>query len=1115
MKKVIVKSETLRGILALLSAVVFFESAQALSLPTVSAPVKGAWIGTFSVATNYAFSTGTPLVMLWSNDECDRCTAFKESLSKPAFTRWQADQPYVFCYVEGVGGSDQKKNKGAKSFTVNAGGYGKKITNGYPMISLLWLEDGIVKSVATFSGRPGKMGVEKQTEMYQEFIGAIETAFADYGKSDLGRFPVTGGENDRFEAVPSTGTARIPVDRAMAGNVATNRLNVFNGGKQVFATEVVWPADGTRTIVDLPLQNIGGLVYDGGSSLNMVLTSPTDGTTTNGVLHLLPEGENSISNPYFPGERTVSNLDWADWTLDWTLVTNKIKAANAAGNKAYALAVFSGTLWCPYCKGIESSLFSSDEFSQWLRKNNVQLALFDQALSQSDAYAGGGHLLTYSAGLDHFSGVEHQLTSGAAYLTRHGLTEDDDEVRSVVARTGRLTVDWREPGSTAVRLSNPTILLLNADGEILGRLNAWRDRNKVLGDDVRYYDPKENIARLDELLKLVDRGENDDYASTTTLKHQIGSSADATLQVNSSKRYWDLEGALPGNFMLTRTDSSENPVVFTLYADGQSVATGTDAIEMKLTARMIESGNLRLGVSTTAFSSSANPLVSKIQGGGSFIVSFSTAIEPAAVVDSAVLPKSFTASVVLEELDVADGQKVSVRKTSGKLPSGVRIKYDSKTKSILLYGTPSKVTDPITFAYTVTITTGRVKETLEPVEVTVAVFDPAEINPYLGVARSTTIPLVGLGDTLVGTLTVSITARNRVSVKYAGISKKSLSFSGAWSELSEDGTVSLRLERQGVLLTLALDANGLLTAQLDGVTPTYSDLVTSGVASFSGTAKLGSDFSPFKGYYTVVLPVEDGGVAGTGYLTLTFDSPSSVKKGTVRYSVFLPNGRTMSGNSTLSLDPTDPDFALLPILKRSSADVFSALVRLQANGHRFYADDETVRVVLADESVVPCWRHAEQSDIQVRSLGLYGGWYPKGTTVPEWLVLFETQQTPFSLAVISPEEGVVSGRYGELAELPSATLLPDGKKGFLVAEGTGGVRISFNRNTGVFSGSGQLVFEDGKSIKGSYKGVLTPGWLDCGCGDERVVLPFGSGTFYYSDRVDGRTVKKSLGVELR
>ena len=126
MKKVIVKSETLRGILALLSAVVFFESAQALSLPTVSAPVKGAWIGTFSVATNYAFSTGTPLVMLWSNDGCEKCNAFKESIASADFRKWQAEQPYVFCYVEGIGGSDTAKNRGAKAFAVNAGGYGKK-----------------------------------------------------------------------------------------------------------------------------------------------------------------------------------------------------------------------------------------------------------------------------------------------------------------------------------------------------------------------------------------------------------------------------------------------------------------------------------------------------------------------------------------------------------------------------------------------------------------------------------------------------------------------------------------------------------------------------------------------------------------------------------------------------------------------------------------------------------------------------------------------------------------------------------------------------------------------------------------------------------------------------
>ena len=96
-------------------------ASESVALPTVSTACTGAWIDTFSVATNYAFSTGKPLVMLWSNDVCDYCNAFKTSIKKSAFTSWQKVQPYVFCYVEGVKGADPANNRGAKAFAASAG----------------------------------------------------------------------------------------------------------------------------------------------------------------------------------------------------------------------------------------------------------------------------------------------------------------------------------------------------------------------------------------------------------------------------------------------------------------------------------------------------------------------------------------------------------------------------------------------------------------------------------------------------------------------------------------------------------------------------------------------------------------------------------------------------------------------------------------------------------------------------------------------------------------------------------------------------------------------------------------------------------------------------------
>ena len=40
------------------------------------------------------------------------------------------------------------------------------------------------------------------------------------------------------------------------------------------------------------------------------------------------------------------------------------------------------------------------------------------------------------------------------------------------------------------------------------------------------------------------------------------------------------------------------------------------------------------------------------------------------------------------------------------------------------------------------------------------------------------------------------------------------------------------------------------------------------------------------------------------------------------------------------------------------------------------------------------------------------------------------------------------------------------------------------------------------------------GWLDCGCGDDLVTRPFASGTFYWSEFVNGINTPASLEFNL-
>ena len=72
---------------------------------------------------------------------------------------------------------------------------------------------------------------------------------------------------------------------------------------------------------------------------------------------------------------------------------------------------------------------------------------------------------------------------------------------------------------------------------------------------------------------------------------------------------------------------------------------------------------------------------------------------------------------------------------------------------------------------------------------------------------------------------------------------------------------------------------------------------------------------------------------------------------------------------------------------------------------------------------------------------------------------------------------------------------------------------TFSPQTGVITGTAKTVI-DRRTVTASFKGVILPGWLDCGCGDELPVRPFAAGTFYYSNRVNGFTTPASLEFNL-
>ena len=127
--------------------------------------------------------------------------------------------------------------------------------------------------------------------------------------------------------------------------------------------------------------------------------------------------------------------------------------------------------------------------------------------------------------------------------------------------------------------------------------------------------------------------------------------------------------------------------------------------------------------------------------------------------------------------------------------------------------------------------------------------------------------------------------------------------------------------------------------------------------------------------------------------------------------------------------------------------------------------------------------------------------------------MFDSQHRPLAIGIAVPD-GFESATHGGVASAPSAVLGVENKKGgMVIVEKIGTITLSFNATTAVFSGKATIVFEDGTSTSGAYKGVLTPGWLDCGCGDELEVRPFGSGTFYWTDRVNGKSYSLPVVID--
>ncbi len=207
------------------------------------------------------------------------------------------------------------------------------------------------------------------------------------------------------------------------------------------------------------------------------------------------------------------------------------------------------------------------------------------------------------------------------------------------------------------------------------------------------------------------------------------------------------------------------------------------------------------------------------------------------------------------EIQNLQGGKVTLKKIGkGKLPSGVKLKYDKKTGKVVLSGAPSKAG---TFEYVIRIDEKVGRETREGVETTFKfeVEDMGDLlsshpdyNAAAGKKMTASIPLFSeyREESLEGLLSVSISAKGSITAKFKDVFKKTYSFKGSWQDVENGELSAVLTTKTGLALTIWLSPDGSLSAYLEDQ---KNDLGLAYTAY--GVNALATDFSEYEGEHVV------------------------------------------------------------------------------------------------------------------------------------------------------------------------------------------------------------------------------------------------------------------------
>lgn len=550
---------------------------------------KGVWLDDFVAATNSAFTTGTPIVLVASKADCSHCAKLEAACASASFKSWMAQERFLFCRV--------------KKDTANAYAYigtaGETQIKEFPRVALIWPRaDG--DRATRFVGRSGEMPA-KGGSLSEQLSKSADSFFDGYAPGPSGRFVVPNTPSARLEAtVGRPVSVAVPLRRTDGSKAETYELRaVLPGGAGTLAYPVAFAA-GAEAPTALPVVRAEAGSFAAGDVIALELACEGATVATSAVTFV--ERSLSTTNPLWLGERDAATLRPGEWTMDVDLAR---ACARASGT--FTLNLVGGSLWCPDCVRTDRHFVETPAFEGWLERNGAYCSLIDVPaphyglwtclLTYDTLNAFDGYVSAVTNGTD-IAADDVRVQSGAGYLSRKGV--DPEQAADVLARNIAIYTNLVANGGLCVpgkaRLGVPTFVVQNAEGRVIGRLDRFAAVSPTDAHAAAAY-----VRRLDEILLLADDPTeelNRDWQTATTDDCALdirGGMRTSTVSAVDLSDYW----RLTGRDRWTRT---------TLAVKGRT--GGTDETDVRLnlwrvtggkaTKVAMREGNLASGVTLPA-----------------------------------------------------------------------------------------------------------------------------------------------------------------------------------------------------------------------------------------------------------------------------------------------------------------------------------------------------------------------------------------------------------------------------------------------------------------------------------------------------------------------------------